>query len=106
MELVTRKSECKRLVDSSMLIKSKKEITKKMTKATSPKYCIIVKPFHSSFLPYKQIVFRGVTFSDDFSIELIRNADDVIAHQEHTQINDSLTNVFHTSGQAIFKVMN
>jgi len=84
MELVTRKSDCKRPVEMGMFIKSPKEITKQHSIGTEPKYCIIVKPFHLSFLPYRQIVFRGVTFSDDFSIELIRNGDPVAS--EHMEI--------------------
>ncbi|MCD6011341.1 MAG: hypothetical protein K0Q79_1203 [Flavipsychrobacter sp.] len=87
MEFVTRKSECKRSTQD-VLIKSPKEISRRASKVHTPKYCIIVKPFHESFLPYKQIVFRGVTFSDDFSIELIRSNDSVIInnaslHPEH-----------------------
>lgn len=103
MELVTRKSECKRQIADDVLIKSPREITKKMVKAEAPKYCIIVKPFHASFLPYKQIVFRGVTFSDDFSIELIRNNDAVVISNN---AGTNVANVFHNNGQAVFKVMN
>ena len=73
MELVTRKSECKSRTANEILIKSPKEIAANLKHSNTPKYCIIVKPFHLSFQPYKQIIFKGVTLSDDFSIELIRN---------------------------------
>lgn len=88
MEFVTRKSECKRSSAPELLIKSPKEITVRSRKEHSPKYCIIVKPFHESFLPYKQIIFKGVTLSDDFSIELIRSNESIVisdatTHPEH-----------------------
>jgi hypothetical protein len=100
MELVTRKSDCKRPADEGMFIKSPKEISRKV-KENTPKYCIIVKPFHASFLPYRQIVFKGVTFSDDFSIELIRNADPVIIQQNH----DAAESLIHADGNATFRLM-
>lgn len=105
MELVTRKSECKRLPDAAMLIKKPKD-AKKIAKPSAPKYCIIIKPFHSSFLPYKQIVFRGVTFSDDFSIELIRNNEPSIAHDNIFIKPDEAAHLFHTSGSSGFKLMS
>jgi hypothetical protein len=99
MELVTRKSECKRHTGMGMFIKSPKEITKKHDGTGEPKYCIIVKPFHASFLPYRQIIFRGVTFSDDFSIELIRNNEPVIvAHNEPNSI------VMHANENGSFRI--
>lgn len=103
MELVTRKSECRRNATGDVLIKSPKEITKKHTR--SSKYCIIVKPFHASFLPYKQIVFRGVTFSDDFSIELIRNNETVLI--SNNNMNElQATNIFQQNGENSFRIIH
>src|SRR4051812_41762746 len=104
MELVTRKSECKHYAEPGLLIKSPKEIIRNHTGETAPKYCIIVKPFHNSFLPYKQIVFRGVTFSDDFSIELIRNNDTIIL-DKHYEDAELAEHIFHSNGDATFRVM-
>ncbi len=104
MHLVTRKSECKHLPEPGMLIKSPKEITKNYRKESAPKYCIIVKPFHNSFLPYKQIVFRGVTFSDDFSIELIRNSGALDIREQITEHEDA-EHIFHSNGDATFRIM-
>ncbi len=105
MELVTRKSECKRATADELLIKSPKEINKRHNNTMTPKYCIIVKPFHASFMPYKQIVFRGVTFTDDFSIELIRNNDAVIiGNNNHEHL--SLTNIFQADGHSSFRIIN
>lgn len=102
MELVTRKSECKRNAPIDVLIKSPKEITKRGHREHVPKYCIIVKPFHESFLPYKQIVFRGVTLSDDFSIELIRSNEPVIINNSI----DHLEHVFHSNNRNSFRLMS
>ena len=104
MELVTRKSECKHLANTGMLIKSPKEINRSNHKEATPKYCIIVKPFHSSFLPYKQIVFRGVTFSDDFSIELIRNNESVVVDRAYEEA-ELAEHIFHSNGDATFRIM-
>ena len=104
MELVTRKSQCKSHSDIGFLIKSPKEIAKNKKKESAQKYCIIVKPFHASFLPYRQIVFRGVTFSDDFSIELIRNNEAVLIADETQQ--EQLSNIFHANGNASFRIMS
>ena len=102
MELITRKSECKRTMAPELFIKSPKEISKKIQRSDAPKYCIIVKPFHESFLPYKQIVFRGVTFSDDFSIELIRNNEPVIVEKISS---NSMEHLFHNNNNATFRLM-
>jgi hypothetical protein len=103
--LITRKSECK-LPQAGMLIKSPKEITKRARKEAGPKYCIVVKPFHSSFLPYKQIIFKGVTFSDDFSIELIRNNDAVVIESDHAQKPEQLAHLFHANDIASYRLMS
>jgi hypothetical protein len=102
MELVTRKSECKRNAPIDVLIKSPKEITKRAQREHVPKYCIIVKPFHESFLPYKQIVFRGVTLSDDFSIELIRSNEPVIIGGQHSH----LEHLFQSNNKNSFRLMS
>ena len=102
MELVTRKSQCKGHTDAGLLIKSPKEIAR--SKKSVHKYCIIVKPFHTSFLPYKQIVFRGVTFTDDFSIELIRNNEAVVIANETEQ--EQVGNIFHANSNATFRIMS
>ncbi len=99
MELITRKSECKRQTANEVFIKSPKEITKNHSH-NEPKYCIIVKPFHLSFLPYNKIVFKGVTLSDDFSIELIRNNEPVTIEQE-PQADEV---VFYGTGNGSFRV--
>ena len=106
MELVTRKSECKHILPGQGLVKSPKEITKKIRKETTPKYCIIVKPFHASFLPYKQIIFRGVTFSDDFSIELIRNNEPVVVTDDSNKDTAIAANLFHINAHPIARTMN
>jgi len=103
MELITRKSECKRTQTNDLLIKSPKEINKMSRRETTPRYCIIVKPFHESFLPYKQIIFRGVTFSDDFSIELIRNNEPVIIKNDR---QDILSGIFHSDDNTTFRIMS
>jgi hypothetical protein len=105
MVLVTRKSECKHPADQGMLIKSPKEITRHNHKEAATKYCIIVKPFHDSFLPYKQIVFRGVTFSDDFSIELIRNNEPVVIDRHYDEA-ELAEHIFHSNGDATFRLMH
>lgn len=102
MELVTRKSECKRNAPIDVLIKSPKEITKRAQREHVPKYCIIVKPFHESFLPYKQIVFRGVTLSDDFSIELIRSNEPVIIGGQRSH----LEHLFQSNNKNSFRLMS
>ncbi len=104
MEFVTRKSDCKRNTEE-VLIKSPKEITKRASIPGGSKYCIIVKPFHASFLPYKQIIFRGVTFSDDFSIELIRNNEPlIIADSRHADTAHSIERMMHIGNRATYKI--
>lgn len=101
MQLVTRKSECKKIAGGEVLIKSPRDINRKITDHHTPKYCIIVKPFHESFLPYKQIVFRGVTFSDDFTIELIRGNEAMIICN---RINPE--GLFHADNNDSFRLMS
>jgi len=103
MEFITRKSACKKQT-TDVLIKSPREITKNTPGFSAPKYCIIVKPFHTSFLPYKQIIFRGVTFSDDFSIELIRNNEAVIIENSHTHTMAEQESLFLSCNKAAFKI--
>ena len=100
MQLVTRKSECKKTAGFDVLIKSPRDIVRKITDHHTPKYCIIVKPFHESFLPYKQIVFRGVTFADDFSIELIRGNEAVIIGNRANP-----ESMFQTDNEDTFRLM-